>query len=74
MAKLSELPSITPIGTIAATDRIPIYDVSLQPNGERAITIENLFEQYIGSLPTSATGLAIGDLWLNSGVLTRKMS
>jgi hypothetical protein len=25
-------------------------------------------------LPTSSSGLAVGDLWLNSGVLTRKMS
>ena len=74
MAKLSELPTIPALGTIYASDRIPIYDVSLQNNGERSITVEELFEKYIASLPTSSSGLAIGDLWLNSGVLTRKMS
>jgi hypothetical protein len=74
MATNNEIPALPAIGTLSASDKILVYDVSLQPNGERAITIESLFESYIGSLPTSSSGLAIGDLWLNSGVLTRKMS
>ena len=74
MATNNEIPALPAIGTLSASDKILVYDVSLQPNGERAITIESLFERYIGSLPTSSAGLSIGDLWLNSGVLTRKMS
>lgn len=71
MPTLNDIPITPAIGTIAATDRIPIYDISLQPHGERAITIEALFEGYLASLPTSASGLSTGDLWMNSGVLTR---
>lgn len=70
----NELPSLSTLGTLSASDRVLVYDVSLQPNGERAMTIEALFEGYLALLPTSSAGLSVGDLWLNSGVLTRKMS
>lgn len=70
----NEIPSAPVIGTLAATDKVLVYDVSLQPNGERGMTIEQLFEGYLALLPTSNAGLSVGDLYLNSGALTRKMS
>lgn len=70
----NDIPATPSIGTVASSDKVLVYDVSLQPNGERSVTVEKLFEDYIGSLPTSSSGLSIGDLWLNSGVVTRKMS
>ncbi len=68
-----DIPGIPVVGTLSLSDKVLVYDVSLAPNGERGMTIGDLLEQAIGLLPTSAPA-SIGDLWLNSGVLTRKMS
>lgn len=74
MPTLDDAPKVAKTYTLAATDLVQTFDVSAQPNGAIPITIEQLFEGYLALLPTSASGLSVGDLWLNSGVLTRKMS
>lgn len=74
MPSNNDLPIVPSLGTLSASDRVLVYDVSLQPNGERSMTVSALLEQAVGLLPTSASGLAVGKLWLNSGVLTRVMA
>lgn len=69
----NEIPSAPVLATLSLSDKVVVYDVSSLPNGERAMTVGELLEQAVGLLPTSAPS-TIGDLWLNSGVLTRKMS
>jgi hypothetical protein len=72
MPTLDDAPIVPVLGTLAAGDLVQIFDVSGQK--AQTITVAQLLEQAVGLLPTSNSGLAVGDLWLNSGVLTRKMS
>jgi hypothetical protein len=74
MPTLDDAPKTPRLATLVAGDLVQIYDVSAQPTGAKTITAAELLEQAVGLLPTSASGLAVGDLWLNSGVVTRKMS
>lgn len=69
----NDIPITPALGTLSLSDKVIVYDISLQPSGERAMTVGDLLEQAIGLLPTSSPA-SVGDLWLNSGVLTRKMS
>ena len=74
MPTLDDAPKTPRLAALAAGDLVQVYDVSQQPTGAKTITAAELLEQAVGLLPTSSAGLAVGDLWLNSGVLTRKMS
>ena len=74
MPTLDDAPKVPVLASLAAGDLVQVFDVSAQPAGAKAITAAQLLEQAVGLLPTSNSGLAVGDLWLNSGVLTRKMS
>jgi hypothetical protein len=74
MPTLDDAPKAPVLGTLAAGDLVQVFDMSAQPAGAKTITAAQLLEQAVGLLPTSNSGLAVGDLWLNSGVLTRKMS
>lgn len=67
-----DTPALPVLSTLSLSDKVQIYDVS-ERNGTRAITVGELLEQAVGLLPTSSPA-SVGDLWLNSGVLTRKMS
>ena len=73
MPTLEDTPILPTLGTLSLSDKVVVYDVSASPNGTVSMTVGDLLEQAIGLLPTSAPA-SIGDLWLNSGVLTRKMS
>lgn len=73
MPTLEDAPKVPVVSALALTDLVQVYDVSSEPNGARTITVGELLEQAIGALPTSSPS-SVGDLWLNSGVLTRKMS
>jgi hypothetical protein len=74
MPTLDDAPKTPRLSALVAGDLVQVYDVSAQPAGSKTITVAELLEQAVGLLPTSSSGLAVGDLWLNSGVLTRKMS
>ena len=69
----NDIPITPALGTLSLSDQVLVYDVSLRPNGERSMTIGDLLEQAVGLLPT-ASPPAVGDLWLNAGVLTRRMA
>jgi hypothetical protein len=70
MATNNEIPALPTLDTLSASDKVLVYDVSLQPNGERAMTIEQLFEGFVATLPDSSSGLPAGKLYLNAGVIT----
>jgi hypothetical protein len=72
MPTLDDAPIQPVLSTLALTDKVQIFDVSAK-QGSKVITVGELLEQAVGLLPTSAPA-TVGDLWLNSGVLTRKMS
>jgi hypothetical protein len=69
MPTLDDAPTVPVLSALAAGDLVQIYDVSTQK--PLTITVAQLLEQAVGLLPTSASGLTTGDLYLNSGVLTR---
>jgi hypothetical protein len=60
--------------TIALTDLVQVYQVAQHPQGAKVMTAGDLLQSVIGQLPTNASGLPVGALYLNSGVLTRVMA
>ena len=68
MPTLDDAPTLPVLSTLALTDLVQVYDVST--GSSRPITVAEFLEQAVGLLPTSATGLAAGDLYTNVGVLT----
>jgi hypothetical protein len=55
----------------ASADFIQVYVTASHPQGAKVISPANLLKAAVNALPSSSSGLAAGDLFLNSGVLTR---
>lgn len=70
MPTLDDAPIQPVLSTLALTDRVQIFDVS-ERQGSKVITVGELLEQAVALLPTSSPP-AVGDLWVNAGVLTRR--
>jgi acetylglutamate kinase len=72
MPTLDDAPTLPVVSALALTDLVQVYDVSA--NQARTITVAEFLEQAVALLPTGTTGLATGDLYTNSGVLTAKQA
>jgi hypothetical protein len=72
MPTLDDAPKTPRLAALVAGDLVQVYDVSAQPTGSKTMTVTQFLKQAVGTLPTSSSGLATGDLYLNSGVLTVK--
>lgn len=86
MPTLDDAPILSKATAVAADDLIQVYDVSTQPEGSKPIEAGNLFASIpttlssaqqialisalVNELPTNASGLSAGELYLNTGVLT----
>lgn len=71
MPSLEDLPKVPTLAAVALTDLVVVYDISVQPNGVKTMTVLDLLTQAIAALPTTNAG-ASGTLYTNSGVLTLK--
>lgn len=73
MPTLEDLPKVPSVAaaTLALTDLIMIYDVSVQPNGVKTMTVTDFLKQAIDALP-AYSGVAQYAIGNNSGVPTVK--
>lgn len=73
MPTIDDVPIMPVLTSLSLSDKLIVSRSGVSRDASAAITVGDLLVLAIGALPTTEPA-TVGDLWLNSGVLTRKMS